>query len=141
MMSSAYVVDASVAVKLFLKEPLSAEARALFDLLTGDPAPIFHIPDLFYAECANIFWKQCQRGRCSALKSQTDYAALHRLRFRATPTSDLAADALALALARCISAYDACYVALSQRYRAACHRGPKPPSENHRHCSRGDLVG
>ncbi len=50
------VVDASVAVKLYLAEPLAAEAAALFALLV-DPANVFHVPDLFYIECANIFWK------------------------------------------------------------------------------------
>jgi predicted nucleic acid-binding protein len=50
------VVDASVAVKLYLAEPLATEAIALFGLLTA-PVTVFHVPDLFYVECANIFWK------------------------------------------------------------------------------------
>jgi predicted nucleic acid-binding protein len=113
--SVSYVVDASVAVKLFLAEPLSGQAIDLFALLAGDPAVVFHVPDLFYAECANIFWKQCQRGNCTPAKAQIDQANVCLLRLQATPTSGLAADALAIALAHGITAYDACYVALAQR--------------------------
>jgi predicted nucleic acid-binding protein len=59
---TAYVVDASTAVKLYLPEPLATEATTLFSLLTATPPADFHVPDLFFAECANIFWKQVRKG-------------------------------------------------------------------------------
>lgn len=108
------VVDASVAVKLYLAEPLAAEAIALFGLLT-DPANVFHVPDLFYAECANIFWKYVQRHLATAAQVTGHLASLRALPLQRTPTFDLIDDALLLALAQGITAYDACYVALSQR--------------------------
>jgi predicted nucleic acid-binding protein len=108
------VVDASVAIKLYLNEPLSAEAQALFAQL-NDPATVFHVPDLFYVECANILWKQVQRGSCAAVIVPPSLRTLGQLRLRSTPTRDLFADAADLALAHGISAYDACYVALAQR--------------------------
>jgi predicted nucleic acid-binding protein len=108
------VVDASVAVKLFLAEPLAAEAIALFGLLT-DPVISFHVPDLFYVECANIFWKYVQRGLATSSQASGYLSALKALPLQRTPTFDLVDDALALAVNQGITAYDACYVSLAQR--------------------------
>jgi predicted nucleic acid-binding protein len=110
-----YVTDASVAAPLYLVEQLSPQSVLLFDLLANDPSTVFHVPDLFYAECANIFWKQCQRGIISPTKAQTDIVSLLTLSFKVTPTFDLVDAAISLSLAHVISAYDACYVALAQR--------------------------
>ena len=73
------------------------------------------MPDLFYAECANIFWKQVQRGNATAAQVTADLARLRRWRLLSTPTFDLVEDALPIALDHDISAYDACYVALADR--------------------------
>ena len=108
------VVDASVAVKLFLAEPLAAEASTLFGLLT-DPANVFHVPDLFYIECANIFWKYVQRSLATVLQATGYLTSLKALPLQRWPTFDLAGDALTLALTQGITAYDACYAVLSQR--------------------------
>lgn len=112
------MVDASVAIKLYLVEPLATEAHALFAYLT-DPTTIFHVPDLFYVESANILWKQVQRGSCTVGQAAAHYAALATLPLQRTPTFDLAADALTIAAAHGITAYDACYVALAQRHSIA----------------------
>lgn len=108
------VVDASVAVKLYLAEPLAAEAVALFGLL-ADPANVFHVPDLFYVECANIFWKYVQRGLTTTVQAAKDLTSLKIFPLQRTPTFDLADDALSLALAHGITTYDDCYVALANR--------------------------
>lgn len=109
-----YAVDASVAAQVVSPEPLTAQATALFTLLGGGQA-IFHVPDLFYLECANIFWKKKQRGVCSesqAVQALTDLLALPLI---STAHAALAVDALKLALALDITAYDACYLALAER--------------------------
>jgi predicted nucleic acid-binding protein len=94
---------------------LSAEAVALF-ALAGAPLPIeLYVPDLFYVECANILWKHVQRSGHPVGKAQQDVQQLCLLRLHRTATADLASDALQIALAHAISAYDACYVALSRR--------------------------
>jgi predicted nucleic acid-binding protein len=109
------IVDASVGVKLCITEPLSAEAVALF-ALAGAPLPIeLYVSDLFYVECANILWKHVQRSGHPVGKAQQDVQQLCLLRLHRTATADLASDALQIALAHAISAYDACYVALSRR--------------------------
>jgi predicted nucleic acid-binding protein len=108
------VVDASVAAQLYVPEPLTAQAVALFRLL-ADPGTVFLVPDLFYVECANIFWKKVQRGDCTAAEATGALANIRALRLLPTPTFDLVADALPLAIAHGISAYDACYVTLAHR--------------------------
>ena len=108
------VVDASVAVKLYLAEPLATEAATLFGLLT-DPVNVFHVPDLFYVECANIFWKYVQRRLATATQATGSLTSLKALPLQHTPTVDLVDEALTLAVAHGITAYDACYVALAQR--------------------------
>jgi predicted nucleic acid-binding protein len=45
MRSERYVVDASVAIKLFIKEPLSYQAESLFSILEAAPAALY-VPDL-----------------------------------------------------------------------------------------------
>lgn len=108
------IVDASVAVKLYLAEPLAAEAATSFGLL-ADPANLFHVPDLFYVECANILWKYVQRHLATEAQATGYLTSLKALPLQSTPTFDLVDDALSLAVARGITAYDACYVALAQR--------------------------
>ena len=83
--------------------------------LLTDPANDLFVPDLFHVECANIFWKQVQRGNANATQVTADLARLTQWRLVATPTFSLMPDALDLALTHTISAYDACYVALAAR--------------------------
>ena len=109
------VVDASVGIKLCIAEPQSAAADALFALAAASPPVELFVPDLFYVECANILWKHVQRSGHPPDKAGRDMQQLCALRLHRTPTADLAADALQIALTHAISAYDACYVVLSHR--------------------------
>jgi predicted nucleic acid-binding protein len=112
---TADVVDASTAVKLYLTEPLAAEATALCALLSRNPPADFHVPDLFYVECANIFWKQVREGALTAAEAAQYDAKLHGMPLFRTPTFDLTASALPIATTYDTTAYDACYVALARR--------------------------
>jgi predicted nucleic acid-binding protein len=107
------VVDASVAIKLFLVEPLVDRAQALFARLEDSPPLRMYAPDLLYVECANILWKRVRfRGYDPSLPV-TDLATLQTLPIASVPTRVLADTAIALAIRWDISAYDACYVALA----------------------------
>ena len=109
----ACVVDASVAIKLFLAEGLSDRADALFAHLAADPPGQLSVPDLFYIECANILWKHTRRSRYPTEKARKALTDLSRLALKRYPTADLAAQALDIATVENITAYDACYVALA----------------------------
>ena len=109
------VVDASVGIKLFLDEPLSEEAHRLFAGLAADPPQGIYVPDLFYIECADILSKVVRRLGLASEDARLYVEQLGQLALRSRPTAELAADALDIALAYDISAYDAAYVALSAR--------------------------
>jgi predicted nucleic acid-binding protein len=57
---SGWVVDASIAVKWLVDEPLSAAAALLLE-----DEPVLMAPDLIYAEVANALWAAARRGRLS----------------------------------------------------------------------------
>jgi len=114
-MSLDCVVDASVGVKLFVVEPLSERADALFIHLTDNPPARFYVPDLFFVECTNILWKYIRRFGYQAENAQQNVEHLIRLPLGVVSTSELASAALALAVSHGITAYDACYVALAER--------------------------
>jgi len=111
----ACVVDASVGIKLVVAEALSNEAHALFAHLARDPAARFYVPDLFDLECANVLWKQTQRAGYPLADARLNLATLVALALQRLPVTTLATDALTIAANHRISAYDACYVAASQR--------------------------
>ncbi len=110
-----FVVDASVGIKLFVAEPLSEQAHALFAKLTEDPPAELYVPDLFYIECANILLKYVRRFGRSLEDSQADLADMNNLALKPISTADLMADALLLASQKNLTAYDTCYAALAQR--------------------------
>ena len=115
----AYVIDASVAIKLFVVETLSERADLLFEQLAAEPHAHFYVPDLFFVECANILWKHVRRFGYSAGSAHQNIADLRALALRSISTADLIAEALTIALALDITIYDACYVALASQLDAS----------------------
>lgn len=111
------VVDASVAVKLFVPEALSAEAQAVFARFAQENDAELIVPDLFFAECANVFWKWVQRSAYPAKAAQEHLRDLTGLGLTAVPIQVLAEDALDIALKHRVTAYDACYIAAAAQLR------------------------
>lgn len=111
------VVDASVAVKLFVPEPLSSQAQNLFVRFAQEDDAELVVPDLFFIECANVFWKWVQRSAYSATVATEHLRDLAVLGMTAIPTQVLAYNALEIALKHRITAYDACYVAAAAQLR------------------------
>lgn len=116
-MTPEWVVDASVAIKLFVAEDLSEEASLLFEGLWQDPPVQFYVPDLFYLECASILWKYVRRFGHSPEKARAALQDLDAMDLRPAPSSILFQDSLDLALLRDTSVYDASYVCLAQSLR------------------------
>lgn len=109
------VVDASVGIKLFLVEPLSDEAHALFAHLVDDPPARLYVPELFFIECANILWKYVRRFGYPAADAMQNMADLKHLPLQRVPLATLAQAALTVALYYGSTAYDSAYVALAQQ--------------------------
>lgn len=107
------VVDASVAAKWFLPgEPLSAEAFSLLARYAKGELR-FVVPDLFWAELANILWKSVRLRRIPARSAHSALESLRERSFPTVPSLDLLGAALTLALAFDRSVYDSLYVALA----------------------------
>jgi predicted nucleic acid-binding protein len=117
---NAYVVDASVAVKLYLRsddEELQTKATRLFDQYVEGVIDLL-VPDLFWVEVANVLWKNVQRRRISADTAHTALAAIRMSNPKTFPSDALVEDPLGIAITFGIPVYDALYVALAQRASA-----------------------
>jgi len=109
-----YVIDASVGVKLVLDEPGSDDAHALLARVADDPRGRIYVPDLFWAECANVLWKHVKRLQLAKERAAENLSRLLALPVTELRTRELASTALRLAIEHDISAYDATYVAAAE---------------------------
>ncbi|HWQ12621.1 MAG TPA: type II toxin-antitoxin system VapC family toxin [Roseiflexaceae bacterium] len=111
------VVASSVAIKWFVVEPYSTEARRI---LTDYQAGIltFHAPDLINAEIGNIVWKKQRFHGVAQADAQAIIDVFRTLTIVRTPTADLLDTAYRLAVLYQCTVYDMLYVALS--IREAC---------------------
>jgi predicted nucleic acid-binding protein len=113
-MAFAYVLDASVGIKLFVEEDGSDKVDALFQRFADEPDARLHVPTLFFTECTNILWKLVRRGDRSAEDVQADVRDLLSLALDRVDTEPMLPDILHLATERDISVYDATYVVTAQ---------------------------
>jgi predicted nucleic acid-binding protein len=112
--ASELVIDANVAIKLFVDEEFSNAAEQLFRGLAQTPPVRFFVPDLFFLECANILWKYVRRYGHDPEKARSDISSLLALPFQTVAVQDLSEASLDLALERGVSAYDASYAVLAR---------------------------
>lgn len=103
------VVDTSVVVKWYIEsEPDSDSARRL---LIG--VPRFAVPDLMFAEVANVLWKKVRSGEISQQRATAITELLPDGPFEIYSDYDLMPEALRIAVTYGVTAYDASYVALA----------------------------
>jgi predicted nucleic acid-binding protein len=113
--NSSYVVDASVAAKWFLPqagETLVAESLRIFEGYASGRIGLA-VPDLFWPELGNVFWKAVRLGRMTKQSGEEALAAMIRQTIPTTPSAPLLADAFAIATTFQCTVYDATYVALA----------------------------
>jgi predicted nucleic acid-binding protein len=72
-------------------------------------------PDLLFSEMANILWKLVRRGEMTASRGIEIIEEVVAAPFITVSNQSLAQDALDLAVATGLTAYDASYVALAMR--------------------------
>ena len=111
------VLDTSVCIKYFIADSLTPKVIELFAHFAYPQAEVF-VPDLFYIECTNVFLKYVRANMYTSAEVQADLATLKNLQLQVVSTANLMDDAVNIALKYNISAYDACYVALSQHRNA-----------------------
>jgi predicted nucleic acid-binding protein len=126
-----WVVDASVAAKWLAPEPDSPWAEALLD-------DELIVPDLLFAEVANILWKKQLRGDMDIAATQMGARWLLQVPLEVHDSAGLLADALDLALQLRHPAYDCFYLALAQRVDAPLVTADR---RLHARCHAVDAVG
>lgn len=117
---NAYVADASVAAKWVLPgtdEPLRDEALHLLSQWNEGNCQLT-VPDIFWAESANILWKAVRRGRCSEEAAKASLAALRELEIPTVSALLLLDTAFGIAINHARTVYDAMYVALAVKAQA-----------------------
>jgi predicted nucleic acid-binding protein len=107
---SAFVVDASVAIKWLLPESDADIARRLLRM-----PHLWFAPDLLFAEMANIIWKRVRRREFSADEGQRMINAIVQSAVEEISSRELATEALEIAAATGRSAYDSLYLAMALR--------------------------
>ena len=116
---TSYVLDARVAAKWVLRvgEPLAAEALQLFKSYKAGEID-FLVPDLFFAEFANILWKAQLRDRCDAALVDSAVREMISLGIPAFSSFSLIEAAIQIARAYRRPVYDCIYVALAVETRS-----------------------
>lgn len=107
---SIFVVDASLVIKWFVPEINAEAARRWLDASHDYVAP-----DLLFAEVGNVVWKKVRRKELSEGEARQLVTDLAKLAVETVATRSLLQDALAVALAAGITAYDAMYLTLAVR--------------------------
>jgi len=103
---SAWIVDASVAVKWLVEEPGSEAAAAL----RGEE---LHAPDWILVECANVLWAKARRREITREEADRGLALLREAPWTLAPAGELLVKALALAHELAHPVYDCLYLALA----------------------------
>ncbi len=108
-MTAPIVVDASVALKWVIDEPLHTAARQLIALARHLTAP-----DIIHAEVANVCRKKVRRGELGRAQAVLALGAIRQIIGVVEPTGAYAERALLLALTLDHHAYDCFYLAQAE---------------------------
>ena len=106
-----YVVDANVAIKWILPEIHSQAALRL-----RNPNYQLLVPDFFFPEIGNIFWKRFKRGEMTVQEAIRDLTIMQGIPLRIEQSFPLMADALETATRVDQAVYDCVYLALAVKY-------------------------
>lgn len=109
-----YVLDASLAVKWFVPEPMSVEARSLLGhLRTGDLELV--APESIVAEYGHALRKLVLGGKLTKDETPGLVADFLALELPLVGLRPLAEEAMRLTVAHMATFYDALYIALAER--------------------------
>lgn len=107
------VIDASVALKWYLDEARSEDARAI---LASDELLV--APEIILSEVANATWLRLSKGDIGLDQAREILSELPHVFFAVVPAADLVLRALEIASELRHPVYDAMYLATSERWNA-----------------------
>jgi predicted nucleic acid-binding protein len=108
-----WVIDASVVAAAFFEEEHAQAARSLLESTDE-----LLVPDLIYPEFGSIVWKRFRRGELTAGEAVDMLADFLTLPLQGAPSSELAEDALRIALETRRTVYDCTYLALANKHKS-----------------------
>jgi predicted nucleic acid-binding protein len=114
-----FVLDASVAAKWAIpsaSETLTLESVNLLKRYTEGEIN-FIVPDVFWAEVANVLWKGVRLRRWPQELAKNTTLEVRNRRFPTVASHDLLPEAVEIAFAYDRSIYDCLYVALAIQFR------------------------
>jgi predicted nucleic acid-binding protein len=120
---TAFVLDASVAVKWLVPAPAPSQSETLIaesiQLLQrySDGEVNFFVPDVFWAEVGNVMWKGVRQRRWSSVVAESAIEEIRNRNFFTVSTLTLLPEAIKIALIHDRSVYDCLYVALAIQCR------------------------
>jgi len=109
------VIDASVLIKFYVPEILSAKAERLLAKVGNKNIDLF-APDLIYPEAGNILWKKHRLKELTHSEVEEITDAILTLHLKIEPSRPLIPLALDIAIVYGITVYDAIYVSLANVY-------------------------
>lgn len=107
------IVDASIAAKWVVDQPLSTEARALMGR-----EELFLAPTLLLAEAGNALWRHFRVGDITREQTERGLNVIGRAFTQLVPLDQLHNEALRLAIDLDHPIYECFYLALAQREKA-----------------------
>jgi predicted nucleic acid-binding protein len=107
------VIDASVALKWYLDEPLAEKARAI--LASDEPLVA---PDILISEVGNAVWLRLNKGNILVAQAREILVELPAAFLALVPAAGLALRALEIATELKHPLYDALYLATSETWDA-----------------------
>lgn len=112
---SSYILDASVAAKWFLPAANETYVEQAIGILDGYASARIQllVPDLFWSEIGNIFWKAARLGRMSVKSAREGIASLAAQNIPTSPSLPFLMSAFDIAAAFNRTVYDSIYVALA----------------------------
>lgn len=110
-----FVIDANVATKWSLSRAGEALVEQSLGLLNryGRGEVQFVVPDLFWAELGNLFWKAVRLGQCARATAESGLAEMRERSLPTVPSETLVEPALVIATTFDRTEYDGSYVALA----------------------------
>jgi predicted nucleic acid-binding protein len=106
------VIDANVAVKWYIDEEYSELARGILRA-----AAEMHVPDFFYEEVTNTFWKRARGGEIDAAAVSSWLDSLIDVKAVVHDSRSLVQTAWQIASGTAMAVYDAAYLAVAREQK------------------------
>jgi predicted nucleic acid-binding protein len=113
-MSDHVVIDPSVLIQAYVREPDTDNVQALLDNLKQPASVALHAPEFCVVECTNILWRHVRFQGMPIDQAQKAVRAITDLPLTIHLASTYLSDALSLGLAHELAVYDSIYIALAK---------------------------